>query len=379
MQSEILKNAKLESVGVLAGGIAHDFNNILSVLLGNIQLAKMKLARGDNISKYLNALEDTIGRATGLTQQLLTFSKGGAPVVKTSSINDLVKDTIPFTLSGSNVNHKLDLAENINTVDIDENQIGQVLTNIVINAIQAMPEGGHLMVSTRNVSIDEQHPVGTLKSGQYVAVSIKDTGIGIPQKIINKIFDPFYSTKATGSGLGLATCYSIINKHSGYITVESVPGEGANFTFYLPASIKAVSKERQTAIQKTFSGRVLLLDDQPAVRDFMKSLLTELGLKVDTAESGKETMLKYEEGVRTKHPYDLLLLDLTIPGGIGGKEVITQIRAIDEDVKSIAYSGYADDPVISDPKRFGFNESLSKPVNINKLAKILNNLFGNSD
>jgi PAS domain S-box-containing protein len=375
MQEEVFKAEKLESIGILAGGIAHDFNNILSVLLGNIQLIGSKAKKGENIDKYLMRTEETIFRATGLTQQLLTFSKGGEPVIEVSSLKDLINDIIPFTLTGSNIKYHITIEDDLLPVEMDANQISQVITNIVINSKQAMPDGGTIFVDSANVLIESDDVISNLAPGRYVMVSIKDQGIGIPDKIIDKVFDPFFSTKNSGSGLGLATCYSIMQKHKGHIMVQSVAGEGSTFTFFLPASKKVIKVKQEDHLKKKSTGKVLLMDDEDSVRDYMKTTLDELGFQVETAANGEEAIALYEKSLNGQGRYAFVILDLTIPGGIGGKEVIKHLKGMNPDIKAIAYSGYADDPVISHPDQFGFQASIPKPFKLNKLMEILSTIL----
>jgi CheY-like chemotaxis protein len=375
MQEEVFKAEKLESIGILAGGIAHDFNNILSVLLGNIQLIGSKAKKGENIDKYLMRTEETIFRTTGLTQQLLTFSKGGEPVIEVSSLKDLINDIIPFTLTGSNIKYHITIEDDLLPVEMDANQISQVITNIVINSKQAMPDGGTIFVDSANVLIESDDVISNLAPGRYVMVSIKDQGIGIPDKIIDKVFDPFFSTKNSGSGLGLATCYSIMQKHKGHIMVQSVAGEGSTFTFFLPASKKVIKVKQEDHLKKKSTGKVLLMDDEDSVRDYMKTTLDELGFQVETAANGEEAIALYEKSLNGQGRYAFVILDLTIPGGIGGKEVIKHLKGMNPDIKAIAYSGYADDPVISHPDQFGFQASIPKPFKLNKLMEILSTIL----
>lgn len=371
MQEEAFKIEKLDSIGVLAGGIAHDFNNILSVLLGNVQLIKLKIGKGEDLVKYLTRIEETISRATGLTQQLLTFSKGGEPVVEVASMAELVREVVPFILTGSNVKSEFLIEKGLYPVEMDVNQISQVLTNIVINAKQAMPNGGKLTVEANNVIIETGDLAGGLEPGEYVKVAVTDQGIGIPAKIIDKIFDPFFSTKSSGSGLGLATCYSIIQKHGGHITVSSQPGEGTTFTIYLPGTKKRLKKAQKVTQKQKFQGRVLLMDDEESVRDFMSSILENLGFNVDAVADGEQAVNQYRKALQDGSAYDLVILDLTIPGSKGGKEVLKDLRTIQPDLVALAYSGYADDPVISRPTEYGFKAAFSKPFSMDTLINIL--------
>jgi CheY-like chemotaxis protein len=238
-----------------------------------------------------------------------------------------------------------------------------------------MPDGGTIFVDSANVLIESDDVISKLAPGRYVMVSIKDQGIGIPDKIIDKVFDPFFSTKNSGSGLGLATCYSIMQKHKGHIMVQSVAGEGSTFTFFLPASKKVIKVKQEDHLKKKSTGKVLLMDDEDSVRDYMKTTLDELGFQVETAANGEEAIALYEKSLNGQGRYAFVILDLTIPGGIGGKEVIKHLKGMNPDIKAIAYSGYADDPVISHPDQFGFQASIPKPFKLNKLMEILSTIL----
>ena len=235
MEKDLLRVQKLESVGVLAGGIAHDFSNILTTILGNVSLARMQVNPEDEMFDLLREAETASKRAQTLTKQLLTFAKGGAPLKEIASIKDVIKDSSLFVLRGSKSSCEFSIREDLWPVDVDVGQIGQVIDNIVINANQAMPRGGIIQVVAENLIIEDRQGL-PVKSGRYVKISIKDKGVGVAEKHLLNIFDPYFTTKQEGSGLGLATTYSIIKKHGGHITVESQLGVGTTFHIYLPAS-----------------------------------------------------------------------------------------------------------------------------------------------
>jgi len=372
MEEELLKSQKLESVGILAGGIAHDFNNILMAILGNISMAKMFAKPGDKIFERLSEAEKASLRARDLTQQLLTFSRGGEPVRKHISISELIQDSATFALTGSDVRCEFSLPGDLWPVEVDDGQISQVINNLVINADQAMPEGGIIKVRAENIIVDKDHSL-PLKEGRYVKISIEDQGIGIPKEHLSKIFDPYFTTKQKGSGLGLATTYSILKKHGGYITVESELRVGSIFHIYLPASREraAPKKEVEEEIFIPGRGRVLVMDDEDMVREVAGEMLTQLGYEVELAKDGAEAIKLYKQAIEAKEPYDAVILDLTVPGGMGGKEAIKRLLEIDPKVKAIVSSGYSNDPIMAEFKRYGFMGVVAKPYRIKDLSEVL--------
>lgn len=361
---------KLESLGVLAGGIAHDFNNLLGGIFGYIDLASSSSKEAE-VLEYLNESLTTINRARALTNQLLTFSKGGAPVRKTESLFHLISETVQFALSGSNVSNSIEIENDLYPCNIDKNQIGQVIDNIIINAQQAMPMGGTIEVTAKNIPQgNKEHSI--LQKGRYVKISIKDFGIGIPKDIIPHIFDPFFTTKTKGHGLGLATSFSIVNRHEGLLDIESVSGKGSTFHIYLPASKETASsvKQKQAVIHKG-SGTIIVMDDEEFIRNTLEKMLKTQGYNCVLMKDGKEVLEFLREEYNAKRVIAGIILDLTIPGGLGGKEIVSIIREIDPIVPILVISGYADDPVIADPKTFGFTASIGKPFTIAELAAVL--------
>lgn len=378
LEEEVLKMRKLDSVGLLAGGIAHDFNNILTAIIGNIFLAKMSL-KSDNEEavQLLHDVERASMEAKKLTQQLLTFSRGGAPIKKTESIKSLIQESINFSLRGSNVRPEYDIDENLWPVHADTGQINQVLSNLVINADQAMPAGGVIDIKAENIVLSDESNT-PLKPGKYVKISIEDRGIGISKEYLPKIFDPYFTTKKTGNGLGLASVYSIITKHDGFITIDSEIGKGTAAQFYLPASLKKVVRKKPSEkILIDAKGKILLMDDEAAIRDATGKILKKFGYDVEFAAEGHEALEKYSKAIKTSHPFDLVILDLTIPGGMGGLETIKELLKKDPFTKAIVSSGYSSDPVMANFKKYGFSEVIAKPYNLNelrtKLFKVINN------
>jgi PAS domain S-box-containing protein len=375
MQEELLKAKKLESIGILAGGIAHDFNNILTGILGNISVAKAKVNSEDEIFKTLVKAEKASLRAKDLTQQLLTFSKGGAPIKETTSIGELIEDSANFVLRGSNVKCEFSIPDGLWPVEIDKGQINQVLNNLIINADQSMPDGGVINVSAENVSISAKDTL-PLKKGRYIKIIIKDQGIGIPEQHLQKIFDPYFTTKKKGDGLGLATSYSIVKNHKGHIQVESKLGAGSTLIIYLPASRKKITKKKLPE-EKPLAGkgRILVMDDEDVVREVVGDLLSILGYEVEFAKDGDEVIGLYKKAVKSGQPFDAVIMDLTVPGGMGGKESIKKLLKIDPEVKAIVSSGYSNDPVMSDFKKYGFRGIVAKPFKMEELSQVLHQVL----
>ncbi len=377
IEEELIKAQKLESLGVLAGGIAHDFNNLLTAILGNVSLAKVYAKPGDRIVARLEEAEKASLRAKDLTQQLLTFSKGGAPLKRTASLSEVLKDSARFALRGSNVRCEFSIPQDLWPVEIDEGQISQVIHNLIINAHQAMPEGGIIRVMAENLSIDcDQEMNLALVTGKYVSLAVKDDGHGIPLHMLSKIFDPYFTTKPKGSGLGLATSYSIIKNHDGAITVQSDVGVGTTFRVYLPVSGKKEVRTRQSRDKPIpGQGRVLVMDDEKILRDFVGELLELLGYNVHFAADGSETISAYCRAREIGEPYDCVLMDLTIPGGMGGREAIQKLKEIDPCVRAIVSSGYSDDPVMADFKKYGFCGVVAKPYDAEQLSEVLHRVI----
>ena len=374
-ERELLKTEKLESLGILAGGIAHDFNNVLAAILANIQLATLKLEKSEDIKPYLLNTTETTRKASELTKQLLTFARGGAPVKKDASLIELIKDTTEFVLRGAKIKAEFAIPDDLWAASIDEGQISQVINNLVINSKQAMLKGGVIKISAANILIGEDtrfHP------GKYVKISVQDHGTGITKENMAKIFDPFFTTKKDGNGLGLATSYSIISKHNGYIELESREGVGTTFFIYLPASkIMVVPTESEKEIAAVKAGlKILLMDDEEKILNAIGELLhSNFGYQVVLATDGAAAIELYKKAQVSGGPFDAVIMDLTIPGGMGGQETIAHLRDFDPKIKAIVSSGYANDPIMADYERFGFCGVVSKPYKINELNEILHKII----
>ena len=371
MEEEILNAQKLESLGLLAGGIAHDFNNILTAILGNISLVKMYAKPKEEVFEILTEAEKASLRAKDLTRQLLTFSRGGAPIKKTTSILELLKDTVLFALTGSNVKCEFSIDKDLWLVDVDEGQISQVIDNLILNAVQAMPEGGTVKVKAENI-IARKEQVLPSQKGKYIKISIKDQGVGIPKEHLPRIFDPYFTTKQKGSGLGLATAYSIIQKHNGYITVESELGVGTTLYIYLPASEEKITiKEKGKEELIKGEGKILLMDDEDVVIKVGGRLLRHLGYKAEFAQDGAEAIELYKKAKESGQPFNAVILDLVVPGAMGGKEAVKKLIKVDSEVKAIVSSGYSNDPVMAEYGKYGFSGVITKPYKIEELGQVL--------
>jgi PAS domain S-box-containing protein len=379
LEEQILRTQKLEAVGLLAGGIAHDFNNLLQGVFGSISMAKLFSDKEGKAYAMIEVAEKALYQATNLTKQLLTFSKGGEPLKKVIGLPSVIDDAARFALSGSNVDYRSVSDERLWPVEADEGQITQVINNIVLNACESMPEGGTVRIEMRNVLIDET--VGLpLKKGKYVQVDIRDSGTGIPESHLSKIFDPYFTTKKKGSGLGLATSYSIIGRHGGVITVSSQLGAGSTFSIYLPASEQRLSAhETPKKDLVAGKGRILVMDDEELVRTIAGHMISRLGYDVDFAENGEEAIEKYSGAMKTGRPFDAVILDLTIRAGMGGEETIRKIAELNPAVKAVVSSGFSDDDIVSNYRDYGFRAVLSKPYRIEALSEVLHGLLRRGD
>jgi PAS domain S-box-containing protein len=372
LSQETLKAQKLESIGVMAGGVAHAFNNILMTILSNLYLAKTRMSPADGVFRHLLEAEKAALRARGLTTQMLTFSMGGLPVKKTLSIGDVVRDAADHALSmagapGTAITPVYRIPDVLPNVEADEGQMRQVINNLVANAVQAMPQGGGLSIACEAVSVPPSSGL-PVPEGSYVRVSIEDEGTGIPEDLLQKIFDPFFTTRESVSGLGLSTAYSIVKNHGGCIAAES-KGKGAAFRVYIPAAGAAADPVPAGLMQG--KGRVLVMDDEAMIREAVGELLAHLGYSVDYAADGGQAIEMYRAAMDGGDPFNAVIMDLTIPHGMGGKEAISRLREIDPSVKAIVSSGYSNDPVMSDYRNHGFLGCIAKPYRIEELSDLV--------
>jgi len=375
-EEELLKESKLESVGLLAGGIAHDFNNILTGIIGNISLARMSAHSTEKMLDRLSGVEKSAFRAKDLTQQLLTFAKGGAPIRKWAQIPELVKDVCQFTLHGSTVQCEYSLPPDIWPVELDEGQFRQALNHLVINAMQAMPDGGQMEVKLENVELTEGF-LPPLAAGKYVKLSIRDHGPGIEPKNLSRIFEPYFTPKRAGNGLGMATAYSVVRKHEGQIRVESTIGVGSVFHVYLPATFRAVQPVTSDVNQKEFfgHGRVLIMDDEPDVLEIAGHMLRMCGYEVETVRDGADVIERYIRAKAAGQPFDAVIMDLTVPNGMGGREAIRRLKELAPEIKAIVSSGYSFDPVMANYRQYGFRGIIPKPYQMEELGRVLRDVI----
>ncbi len=378
MEQELIKIERLESIGVLAGGIAHDFNNILASILGNINLARLDMGISKETQTLLKEAENASMRARGLTQQLLTFARGGDPVKEVCTVTDIIRDCSDFVLRGSNVSCQYQCHDDLWLVEIDKNQISQVIQNLIINARHAMPDGGEIVVHCRN-RLNPQEINSAADTERFIEITIDDCGVGIPDHIIDKIFDPYFTTKQEGSGLGLAVSHSIITKHGGFLLAESTPGTGSTFTVYLPASaasqIPLTDPEESKYEPEAGSARVMIMDDDPMIIQVTRAMLEQLGYDVVTAVDGEEAIRIYQKSLDSGQEIDVTIMDLTIPGGMGGKEAVKEILAIHPAAKVMVSSGYSNDPVMAGFQEYGFQAAVCKPFQLQDLKRAIDQLL----
>jgi PAS domain S-box-containing protein len=371
VEDQLANSQKLEALGILAGGIAHDFNNLLTGVFGYVDMARRRLPEGTIETQIMIKALSLIERTRGLTGQLLTFSRGGEPVIAPLALGSQLQRNVEFALSGSNIVCEPNIAEDLWVCMGDRRQIDQVVDNLLLNARQAMPEGGVVTINARNAVVTEKDNL-PLEPGEYVQVTVRDTGLGIPKEIRSRIFEPFFTTKPEGTGLGLATSYSIVHKHGGHIAVSSEKGEGATFSVYLPAGhdpARRIFSSNPPAVSRQC--RILLMDDEKYICEVVADMLRELGHNVETAADGNQAVAAYEAALASNNRFDLVLLDLTIHGGPGGRAVLARLLEIDPAVKAVAASGYSVDPAMADPSAHGFAGKLTKPYTIDDLAELI--------
>ncbi len=372
LEKEMVRATRLESVGVLAGGIAHDFNNILTTVIGNLSIAQLDVTADSGLGKVVREAERAALKAKDLTQQLLTFAKGGEPIREAVHLEEVIREMTGFALHGSNVRAEFNLADDLWLADVDKGQIGRVVQNLVINAAQAMPEGGRVHISATNEALDRGLR-RKLRPGRYVRIQIKDTGVGIKPDHLGRIFDPYFSTKQAGSGLGLSAAYSIVNKHQGVLDVESELGVGTTFSIWLPVAIGARREdgESEDNSEEPLRGRVLFMDDEESIREMIVNLLGRLGLEVEVTADGEALVAAYRREFERGMPPDLVLTDLTVPGGMGGKAAMEALLRIDPQVRAVVSSGYSSDPIMANYRDYGFCGMVAKPYKLPELRRVL--------
>ncbi|MBI5802126.1 MAG: PAS domain S-box protein [Verrucomicrobia bacterium] len=376
IMEERVRASKLDSLGILAGGIAHDFNNILTAVIGNVSFARLFCQPGEKQFERLEEAEKAALRAKDLATQLLTFAKGGAPVRQTASLTESIRDSTSFALRGSNVRCEFQAAPGLWPVEVDQGQFSQVIQNLVINSVQAMPAGGVVRVFADNVTLAADSPIA-LPPGRYCRITVKDHGLGIKPEHLGKVFDPYFTTKEKGTGLGLATSYSIVKKHDGIMTVDSTLGVGSEFHVYLPASEKQVAPVAPEPVAPVQGqGRILVMDDEELIRELAQTALEFLGYQVDEVSDGEACIQAYIAARADGKPYAAIIMDLTIPGGMGGKEAIQRLLEIDPDVCAIVSSGYSHGPEMANHKQHGFRGMVGKPYKIEELAREITAVIG---
>jgi signal transduction histidine kinase/CheY-like chemotaxis protein len=381
-QAELLRARQIESLGTLAGSIAHDFGNLLTAVLANVGLAQMRVrgsagtSDGEPGSEHpadepLEAAEKAVLMARDLTQQLLTFAKGGAPVRRATSLGGLIQDSVSFALSGSNVKCEVELPDDLWAAEVDQNQIGQVMSNLIINADEAMPGGGTVVVRGENVMVGARDH-GAVSEGEYVKISVQDAGRGIPREEIGRVFEPYFTSKERGSGLGLTTVHSIVSKHGGHVSLESELGAGTTVEFYLPASRQAVLSERDAGERPIAgSGKVLVMDDEEVVREAAGRILEALGYEAHFARDGEEAIELYRAAREGGESFDAVIVDATVPGGMGGGEAIGKLLEADPGVRAIVSTGYSNDPLMTRFEEHGFKGAIPKPYGARELGEVL--------
>ncbi len=378
-EEELIKAQKIESLGVISGGIAHDFNNILMVMLGNISLAKMLLPPTEQAYAYLHLAEEASQKAKDLALQFLTFSQEDKPVKKVLSAANLIKSYGRLALSGAKSICEYNIPNDLWNIEADDAQMGQVLTNLLINADQSMEEGGTIRIDCENAVVREDLKL-PLPNGNYLKIRIQDQGIGIPHEYLDKIFDPYFTTKETGRGLGLTATYSIVKKHKGHIAVESAMGAGTTFTLYLPASLVPVAHPKKEEAEVTYgNGKILVLDDDELLLRVVGTMLEALGYEAEFALDGEECVLKYKEARQAGQPFDAVIMDLIVPGGMGGREAMQRLLEIDPHTKGIVTSGYSNNSILTDFSSYGFSGVIAKPYRFSALSKQLQQILDMDD
>ena len=381
LEEELSKRERIESLGTLAGGIAHDFNNLLSGIFGNISLISKHIPEDSAAEEYLISIRKTMKQAVGLTHQLLTFAKGSEPVVEPMEITGMLTDTVKFNLAGSSVKPVFQIPDDLWMISADSRQIGEVISNLVINAKESMENGGELRVTASNY-LNAGSGLPTLDSGNYIKLVFTDQGEGIPEEILDRVFEPFYSSKPKGSGLGLAVVHSIVSKHLGYVEIDSVEGSGTSVTIYLPAVTESNKDETgDEAHDGKMNGSrklsVLVMDDEDYILEMLDNMFSAMGHNVALASKGSQALEMYRRSMDSGNKYDVVILDLTIPGGMGGRETSEKLLEMDRDAVLIVSSGYSTAPVMADYRSHGFSGVLAKPYTMDELERVISRTVDN--
>jgi two-component system, cell cycle sensor histidine kinase and response regulator CckA len=370
LTEELTKASRLESVGLLAGGIAHDFNNLLTPILGGVALARLNTSPHE-VEEALDLVEGASLQAKELARQLLTFAKGGTPIKQVTRLNSNIRQATTFALHGAQVTAEFKLAENLWAVEADIGQIEQVFQNLVLNAVQAMPNGGTIHIEGNNIELPSAVVI-PLPPGRYIKITVKDEGAGITADTLKYIFEPYFTTKTNGNGLGLATCYSIVKRHDGYISAESVVGRGTTFSIFLPAAqFPAKDRTTQSQINLQGSARILIMDDERTIRTVLTRMLTRLGYAVEAVEDGQAALNAYRLAVENRQPFEVVIMDLTVAGGMGGQEAISKLLEYDRQARVIVSSGYSNEAISANYRDYGFKAALNKPYRINELVEVV--------
>jgi signal transduction histidine kinase/ActR/RegA family two-component response regulator len=377
LESELLRIRQIESLGVLAGGIAHDFNNFLAAIMGYLSLAKDSLPVKSKTFQRLERAEQATERAKALSMKLLTFAKGGQPNRRILNLGELIREASEFAIHGTGVRIDFVLAPNLPNAEVDDGLISQVFHNLVINAVQAMDGSGVVTVHLERVDV-VKGPAHPVDSGSYLKVTLMDSGPGIPVDILPRIFEPYFSTKETGRGLGLASCFNIIRAHGGFITAESPQGGGGVFTLLLPATNQPIPAEatKPHASARRHRGRILVMDDVPSLQDIAAAMLGNLGFEATICADGASAVEVYQSAIHGGSSFRAVILDLTVPGGMGGLAAAAKLLAVDPKARLIVSSGYSDDPVMARPRQYGFAGVLQKPYRLKELNQVLESVLG---
>jgi two-component system cell cycle sensor histidine kinase/response regulator CckA len=379
LERELRRIERLESLAIVAGGFGHDLNNLLAAMLGFVGVAQQRAAHLPDVAQPLRAAETAALGARDLTKQLLTFSRAGAPLRAVVALGPLIEDATLVSLRGSSCKARLAVAEDLWAVDADAGQLAQVLHNLLLNAAQAMPEGGNIEIAAANFAV-EATGILPLEPGRYVELVIADQGVGIAAEHLDRAFDPYFTTKSHGTGLGLTTAHSIVRRHGGHVRLQSTLGVGTTLRVYLPATDQAPSALRPEPAAQfgRFSGRALVMDDEPSVAHMVRTLLTDLGFDVEVVGDGAAALVLYEQRMKDARTFDVVLLDLTVAGGMGGKETMRRLLQLDPDARAIVSTGYSNDALMSEYRSHGFRGALAKPYRTGQLAELLARVLAES-